>query len=111
MNDQLYILTSVLAAIEAGEAILEVYASDFKVEQKADNSPLTLADRRSHDIIVNCLAQFEIPILSEEGKSIPFDQRKVWEAYFLIDPLDGTKEFIKKNGELQKTRRRRHFCA
>jgi 3'(2'), 5'-bisphosphate nucleotidase len=93
-------LTALAAAIDAGHAILEVYrSSDFKVEEKADKSPLTLADKRSHEIIVKRLGQFDIPILSEEGKDIPYKERKRWGTYWLIDPLDGTKEFIKKNGE------------
>lgn len=100
MNDRFYVLTAVAAAIEAGRAILAVYrSSDFKVEEKADKSPLTLADRRSHETIVKCLGKLAIPILSEEGKDIPYKERKRWKTYWLIDPLDGTKEFIKKNGE------------
>ncbi len=99
-NDNKYLLNSIEAAIEAGNAILEVYkSSEFKVEEKADRSPLTLADKRSHAIIVKRLAQFDLPILSEEGKDIPYKERKEWDDYWLIDPLDGTKEFIKKNGE------------
>jgi len=93
-------LTAVAAAIEAGRAILEVYrSSDFKIEKKADKSPLTLADRRSHEIIIKRLGKLDIPILSEEGRDIPYKERKRWETYWLIDPLDGTKEFIKQNGE------------
>ena len=99
MNYQPYLLESIQAAIEAGKAILEVYHSEFKVEEKADKSPLTLADRRSHEVIVNRLLEFNIPVLSEEGKDIPYDERKKWDFYWLIDPLDGTKEFIKRNGE------------
>ena len=100
MNDTLYLMTSIHAAIEAGNAILEVYhSSDFKVEEKADSSPLTLADRRSHEVIMKHLSAFDIPILSEEGKNIPYDERKKWDTFWLVDPLDGTKEFIKKNGE------------
>jgi len=100
MNDKMHLLTSIRAAINAGDAILEVYRSaEFEVEVKADKSPLTLADKRSHDIIVNCLAEFDVPILSEEGKEIPYLERNKWDTYWLIDPLDGTKEFIKKNGE------------
>jgi 3'(2'), 5'-bisphosphate nucleotidase len=100
MNDKCYLLTAVAAAIEAGRAILEVYrSSDFKVEEKFDKSPLTLADRRSHEIIVKRLGKSDIAILSEEGKDIPYEERKRWKTYWLIDPLDGTKEFIKKNGE------------
>jgi 3'(2'), 5'-bisphosphate nucleotidase len=100
MNDKFYLLTAVAAAIDAGHAILDVYrSSDFKVEEKADKSPLTLADKRSHEIIVERLGKLDLPILSEEGKDIPYEERKRWETYWLIDPLDGTKEFIKKNGE------------
>ena len=100
MNGNLHTITAIQAAIEAGNAILEVYRSaDFKVEKKADQSPLTLADRRAHDVITQHLTQFDIPILSEEGKDIPYDERKSWDAFWLVDPLDGTKEFIKKNGE------------
>ena len=94
------ILVSIHAAIEAGNAILQVYrSSDFKVEQKADKSPLTLADRNAHEIIMQHLSKFDILILSDEGKNIPYDERKGWDTFWLVDPLDGTKEFIKKNGE------------
>ncbi len=100
MNDKVYLLTSIQAAISAGDAILEVYRSpEFEIEEKVDKSPLTLADRRSHEVIVNYLGKFDIPILSEEGRDIPYLERNKWETYWLIDPLDGTKEFIKKNGE------------
>jgi 3'(2'), 5'-bisphosphate nucleotidase len=100
MKDKFYLLTALAAAIEAGRAILEVYrSSDFEIEEKADKSPLTLADKRSHEKIVKRLGKSDIPILSEEGKDIPYEERKGWETYWLIDPLDGTKEFIKKNGE------------
>jgi 3'(2'), 5'-bisphosphate nucleotidase len=106
------ILTALLAAKRAGKAILEVYNSDFAVERKDDNSPLTLADKRSHEIIMNDLRKtvaiknskhthnnLTLPILSEEGRDIPYDERKGWEYFWLVDPLDGTKEFIKRNGE------------
>ena len=100
MNDKMYLLTSIQAAIKAGDAILDVYRSaEFEVEEKADKSPLTLADRRSHEVIINYLTKFDIPILSEEGRDIPYPERNKWDTYWLIDPLDGTKEFIKKNGE------------
>jgi 3'(2'), 5'-bisphosphate nucleotidase len=100
MKDKMYLIASILAAIKAGEEILDVYRSpNFKVEEKADKSPLTLADRRSHEIIVKYLKNFKIPILSEEGRDIPYHDRNGWDTYWLIDPLDGTKEFIKKNGE------------
>ena len=100
MNIKKCLLASVQTAIKSGNEILDVYrSSDFKVEEKADKSPLTLADKISHTTIVNNLAEFAIPILSEEGKNIPYEQRNKWDVYWLIDPLDGTKEFIKKNGE------------
>ncbi|WP_319407327.1 3'(2'),5'-bisphosphate nucleotidase CysQ [uncultured Desulfosarcina sp.] len=96
----IWLQTAITSAVEAGGAILEVYNSaDMGVEKKADNSPLTLADRRSHDIIMADLAGFGIPILSEEGRNIPFAERKQWPRMWIVDPLDGTKEFIKRNGE------------
>jgi 3'(2'), 5'-bisphosphate nucleotidase len=88
------------ASIEAGKEILDVYYnSDFGVEYKADNSPLTLADQRAHDVIMKHLIPTEIPILSEEGKSIDYNERKKWNLFWLVDPLDGTKEFVKRNDE------------
>lgn len=88
------------AALKAGNAIIDIYESgDFSVEAKADDSPLTLADKASHNQIVSLLKDTKIPILSEEGAEIPFEERKDWEYFWMIDPLDGTKEFIKKNGE------------
>ena len=100
MNHRLLLMASIHAAIEAGNAILQVYHSaDFKVEEKADSSPLTLADRRSHEVIMRHLSAFDIPILSEEGQGVSYEKRKNWDTFWLIDPLDGTKEFIKKNGE------------
>ena len=95
-----HLLNSIHAAIEAGDAILKVYYSSyFKIEEKADSSPLTLADRRAHEVIMQHLSKFNIPVLSEEGKNIPYEERKNWDTFWLVDPLDGTKEFIKKNGE------------
>ena len=87
---------------EAGQVILQVYDSDFAVEQKFDSSPLTLADRRSHEVIaqgLSLMSDLPIPLLSEEGRSIPYDERKTWDMFWLVDPLDGTKEFVKRNGE------------
>ena len=87
---------------EAGKAILDVYRSEFAVEQKDDRSPLTLADRRSHEIITKGLAGLpghKLPILSEEGRHIPYRERRDWDSFWLVDPLDGTKEFVKRNGE------------
>ena len=89
-------------SLEAGDAIMEIYESgDFNVETKSDNSPLTRADSASHNIIKKRLLEKypEIPLMSEEGKQIPYEERKNWETYWLVDPLDGTKEFIKRNGE------------
>jgi len=92
--------TAIEASIEAGNAILEIYESNnFEIEIKDDNSPLTKADIRSNDIICKFLEKTKIPILSEEGKNISYDERKHWKELWIIDPIDGTKEFIKKNGE------------
>jgi 3'(2'), 5'-bisphosphate nucleotidase len=93
------LLTSIQAAIEAGQAIMEIYQTDFTVEHKADDSPLTLADKQSHNAIVKFLRKTDIPILSEEGKTIPYADRNQWETLWIVDPLDGTKEFIKRNDE------------
>ncbi len=88
-------------AKEAGKAIMEVYGTDFEVTRKQDHSPLTLADMRSHEIISSALLDRypDIPVLSEEGRQIPFEVRRNWESFWLVDPLDGTKEFVKRNGE------------
>lgn len=88
-------------SIEAGKAIMDIYKTDFDFKEKIDHSPLTAADLRSHEIISDSLSKLnpEIPILSEESSHIPFSERLSWDEYWLIDPLDGTKEFINKNGE------------
>jgi len=88
-------------ALEAGKAIMTIYDKDFTIEYKDDKSPLTEADLKSNEIICNALLKLypNIPILSEENKAAPFQKRKEWEYYWCIDPIDGTKEFIKKNGE------------
>lgn len=86
----------------AGDEIMKIYnSSSFGVEIKNDNSPLTLADKISHYVITSELSKIypSVPILSEEGKNIDYNDRKNWEYFWLVDPLDGTKEFIKKNGE------------
>jgi 3'(2'), 5'-bisphosphate nucleotidase len=89
-----------IAASMASEEILKVYHSgDFEIEAKDDQSPLTRADQAAHQVIAAVLEKTSFPILSEEGAQIPFSQRKSWETFWLIDPLDGTKEFIKRNGE------------
>jgi 3'(2'), 5'-bisphosphate nucleotidase len=88
------------AAYAAGKAILEVYESNtFDTQKKADESPVTAADKAAHAIISEYLAQTNIPILSEEGKHQDFETRSQWDYFWLVDPLDGTKEFISKNGE------------
>ncbi len=97
MRDLLKI--SITAAIEAGKKILEVYENEFEVETKTDNSPLTEADKKSHNTIKEILAPLSIKMLSEEGKQLSYEERKEWKKFWLIDPLDGTKEFIKRNGE------------
>ncbi len=90
---------AIKASIEAGKAIMEIYDTNFDIEYKKDSSPLTTADNASHQIITSYLEKTAIPILSEEGKHLPFEERKDWKQFWLVDPLDGTKEFIKKNGE------------
>jgi len=90
---------AIKAAIEGGKKIMEVYAQDFSVFTKEDSSPLTEADRQAHESIKAILAGTNLPLLSEEGKLTPFEERKDWETFWLVDPLDGTKEFVKRNGE------------
>ncbi len=91
---------AISAALEAAKEILKIYHSDdFEVQLKSDDSPLTKADLVSHQIIDSYLKQTNIPILSEEGKNISFDERKHWNQLWIVDPIDGTKEFIKRNGE------------
>ena len=101
MLNQINIQDIVTIAKEAGNAIMQVYNQDFEVEYKQDSSPLTLADKKANDIIEDGLNQLSasFPILSEEGREIPYEDRKHWEYFWLVDPLDGTKEFVKKNGE------------
>lgn len=88
-------------ACRAGREILAVYATDFAVEEKSDHSPLTQADRASHSLLKPELARLlpDVPLVSEEGDLPPFAARKGWPSFLLLDPLDGTKEFVKKNGE------------
>ena len=90
----------ITVARQAGEAILEIYnKEDLGIELKADESPLTLADKEAHKIIVAGLKATGLPLLSEEGKSIAFEERQKWLEFWMVDPVDGTKEFIKRNGE------------
>jgi len=88
-------------ALSAGEAIMEIYTKDFNIEYKDDKSPLTEADLKSNEIICSKLEELypKIPIMSEENKQTEYNIRKNWEYYWCIDPIDGTKEFIKKNDE------------
>ncbi len=85
----------------AGAAILDVYHSDFAVQTKADASPLTAADLAAQRVILAGLAGFNplLPVLSEEAKALPWSERRHWSRYWLVDPLDGTREFVKRNGE------------
>lgn len=101
MTDRTILLRIALkTAAEAGKAIIDVYNSkDFEIEIKSDQSPLTRADKLAHQIIIGHLTQTGLPVLSEESEDIPFDTRKHWKLFWLVDPLDGTKEFIKRNGE------------
>ncbi|MDD2548937.1 MAG: 3'(2'),5'-bisphosphate nucleotidase CysQ [Bacteroidales bacterium] len=91
---------AIQTAVSAGKLIIGVYNSDdFQVNLKSDSTPLTLADRLANEEIVNHLRKSRIPVLSEEGRDILYEERKGWEYFWLVDPLDGTKEFIKRNGE------------
>lgn len=101
-------LSAILAGVEricvqAGEAINRIYADaeGIEIDRKADDSPLTQADLASHEVIKAGLAELapEIPVLSEEGRAMGYEERRDWKRFFLVDPLDGTKEFIKRNGE------------
>lgn len=88
-------------ATQAGAAIMQVYASGFDIEHKADDSPVTTADLAAHRLIVKGLIQLmpDVPVLSEESAQLPWETRRQWQRYWLVDPLDGTREFIKRNGE------------
>ena len=104
MNDSSLLDSVILIAQNAGSKILDIYNSNTfsdSIEFKDDNSPLTIADKASNEIIVDKLEKLNpsIPILSEEGKNIPYSTRKTWDKFWLIDPLDGTKEFVNRNGE------------
>ena len=94
-------LAALRAALQAGAEILAVYNGEFEVQQKADRTPLTEADLRAQRRIHEILEQHdpEVPFLGEESADIPYDRRELWDRYWLVDPLDGTKEFVKRNGE------------
>ncbi|VAW51417.1 3'(2'),5'-bisphosphate nucleotidase [hydrothermal vent metagenome] len=100
-NLQRLCLECVDIARDAGDAILTIYDEGFSVEEKEDKSPLTDADLASHNLILQRLTELtpDIPILSEESAKLPFEERSSWETYWLVDPLDGTREFVKRNGE------------
>jgi len=94
------LLSAIVTSVDAGAKIMEVYNSnDFQVNLKSDRTPLTLADKVAHEVIKESLSKTYIPVLSEEGRNILFEERKNWEYFWIVDPLDGTKEFIKRNGE------------
>ncbi len=101
MLDKIELDAIAAIAKEAGDAIMKIYNRDFAIEYKDDKSPLTEADTKSNKIICQALAEAypDIPLLSEENKEVPYETRRDWEYYWCIDPMDGTKEFIKKNGE------------
>ncbi len=101
MSYQQYIEQVIVIAKAAGDAIMQVYSTDFNVERKDDSSPLTKADLAAHQIIVEAFIQLtpDIPVLSEESDTINVEVRSQWHQYWLIDPLDGTREFVKRNGE------------
>ncbi|MBP6335864.1 MAG: 3'(2'),5'-bisphosphate nucleotidase CysQ [Bacteroidia bacterium] len=99
MNLRELLLLACRSSLEGGIKIMQVYRTDFEIEFKNDSSPLTLADRSSHDAIVARLAESKYPIISEEGKEDDYSTRKDYKRFWCVDPLDGTKEFVKKNGE------------
>jgi len=101
MSYHQYLEQVIVIAKAAGDAIMQVYSTDFNVVKKDDNSPLTQADLAAHQVIVQALSKLtpDIAILSEESDSIGFETRRQWQQYWLIDPLDGTREFVKRNGE------------
>ena len=99
INNNILLKTALTASYKAACSILKIYNSDFNFELKKDNSPITLADKESNIIITDILKTTNIPIISEESKKIPYDIRKNYEYTWIVDPLDGTKEFIKRNGE------------
>lgn len=99
IETKVLLFDAVLASIDAGKEILDVYENSFEVEYKDDNSPLTIADKRSHRRIMQMLEETGIPVLSEEGKALEYAERSKWGTMWIVDPLDGTKEFIKQNGE------------
>lgn len=97
-----YLYLAIRAALDAGQEIMKIYVdteNDIQVEKKADNSPVTNADKAANELITQALSVTSFPILSEEGLQTTYDKRKSWTSFWMVDPLDGTKEFIKRNGE------------
>lgn len=101
MIDQIQIEDIKKIAVAAGAEVMAVYGTEFSVDVKEDKSPLTEADRRANTVIVEALERLypEIPVISEETKAVDYSERKDWDYFWLVDPLDGTKEFVKRNGE------------
>ena len=91
--------TAIKASLQAGEEIMKVYNASIEVEYKDDKSPLTQADKNANEVINSYLKQTNIPVISEENKQIAYEDRKDWDTCWIVDPVDGTKEFIKRNGE------------
>lgn len=97
-----YLYIAIRAALDAGQEIMKVYTdsgTDLMIERKADNSPVTRADKAADDLITEALSCTPFPVLSEEGAEVPFKTRSGWTTFWMVDPLDGTKEFIRRNGE------------
>jgi 3'(2'), 5'-bisphosphate nucleotidase len=99
MNLEELVKLAIKAALNAGEEILKIYATDFYVETKADNTPVTHADKISGRCIAGILAVSQIPVISEEEEVPAYSERKNWKRVWIVDPLDGTKEYVKRNGE------------
>jgi 3'(2'), 5'-bisphosphate nucleotidase len=91
--------SAIIAAIKAADEILKIYDTDFYIETKSDNTPVTNADKAASNCIIQLLGHTKIPVLSEEGEHFSYSERKNWKHIWIVDPLDGTKEFIKRNGE------------
>jgi 3'(2'), 5'-bisphosphate nucleotidase len=94
-----HLKTAIKASLEAGEVIMKIYDTEFDIELKDDKSPLTEADKQANDIINRHLKPTNVPIISEENKQTDYSVRKNWDTCWVVDPVDGTKEFIKRNGE------------
>ncbi|MCK9290654.1 MAG: 3'(2'),5'-bisphosphate nucleotidase CysQ [Bacteroidales bacterium] len=99
MDHSPHLFSVIVAAVKAGDTVMEVYSTDFSIDHKSDHSPVTLADKQANEVIISVLKTTEIPFISEESAIPPFEERWHWERFWLIDPLDGTKEFVKRNGE------------